>query len=111
MRGHTAQHLLHWAFTKELATRGSDDKSATEPNSSSQPVHIHPGGRVEPDRCYLHVTLVETPEKLERLVQHVEVRCHEVIKANLPIVSQEVEFHRVAQVFFTFHRHNFVLKP
>lgn len=96
MRGHTAQHLLHWAFTNELASWSSDS------SNSSQLAIVHHGSQVEPDRCSVYLTLVESPEKLETLVEKVESRCQAVVRANLPIVSQEVELDRVVEVLFSY---------
>ncbi|CDS37171.1 alanyl tRNA synthetase mitochondrial [Echinococcus multilocularis] len=96
MRSHTAQHLLHWAFEDELASIEFLSRS-TEQASPSQPPTFHHGGHVEPDRCSVYLTLIETPEKLETLVENVQARCRAVIEAKLPIVCQEVELEQVIE--------------
>lgn len=97
MRSHTAQHLLHWAFEDELAAINFSGRS-TEPESSIQPPTFHHGGRVGPDRCSVRLTLLETPEQLETLVEAVQARCRAVIEAKLPIVCQEAELEQVIEV-------------
>ncbi|VDK32126.1 unnamed protein product [Taenia asiatica] len=99
MRSHTAQHLLHWAFEDELASMNFSDRSA-ESESSIQSSIFHHGGRVEYDRCSVRLTLLETPEKLEPLVEAVQARCRAAIEAKLPIFCQVAEMEQVIEKSF-----------
>lgn len=100
MRNHTAQHLLNWAFTNELASRGSvvvegGGESDVSIQSSSS---VHHGSRVDPDRFSLRLTILEGAGNSETLVENAEARCRAAIEAKLPIVSQEADLSKVAEV-------------
>lgn len=91
MRNHTAQHLLNWAFAEELASKTFNLAS----QSSST---VHHGSRVDPDKFSLRLTILESADKLETLVENVEARCRAAIQAKLPIISRELNLSKVMEV-------------
>lgn len=98
MRNHTAQHLLHWAIAQEFSSKKPEDPN-TRPGSSST---VHHGSSVDPDRFSLRVTILGNIGQLETLVKNIEGRCREVIRAKLPVVSQEIDLSEAIEVRFFF---------
>uniref|UniRef100_A0A5K3FPT6 alanine--tRNA ligase n=1 Tax=Mesocestoides corti TaxID=53468 RepID=A0A5K3FPT6_MESCO len=103
MQNHTAQHLLNWAFSVELPIRAAwvadaERDTPAEPRQSA--TTIYHGSRVGSDRYSIRLTLLETPEKLEAIVERVEARCRAAIEAKLPIVCQEMELADVVEKSF-----------
>ncbi|VDN98548.1 unnamed protein product [Rodentolepis nana] len=94
MRNHTAQHLLNWAFAKELAS------NALDPTNQSSSFTVHHGSRVDPEKFTLCLTILQSPDKLESLVENVESRCRAAIAAKLPIISEELNLSKVTEKTF-----------
>ncbi|VDL99172.1 unnamed protein product [Schistocephalus solidus] len=110
---HTAQHLLNWAFAEELKplqrpTQVSPDTAtmdALSPQADSSGT-FHYGSRVQPDRCYVKLTvLTGTPTEeaedltfLQDLICRVEERCRAVIAADLPINVKVMTWTEISEI-------------
>nr|CDS27185.1 alanyl tRNA synthetase mitochondrial [Hymenolepis microstoma] len=91
MRNHTAQHLLNWAFAEELAS------NTLGPTNHSSSFTVHYGGRIDPDKFSLCLTILQDSDKLESLVKNVEARCKAAIEAKLHIISEELNLSKVTE--------------